>query len=219
MGMDAGQKRNCLGYPVREWSLSWKIHCLATFHGYLPLLQQLQAASEGFHSKIFQSAALGGQLETVQWLSSQEGFKLDEDIFAQACEGGHWESTKWLRSEGCPWDESTCSNAAGSGHFEILKWLRSEGCSWCEWTCWDAAGSGHLEILKWLRSQDPPCPCNEQACEIAAQEGHLEVLKFLRSEGCPWDGCTWKYAAESSREWLEENGCPQDVDDEDYWID
>merc|ERR1711934_1224312 len=192
MGMDAGQKRNCLGYPVREWSLSWKINCLAAFHGYLPLLQQLQAASEGFHSKIFQSAALGGQLETLQWLSSQEGFKLDEDIFAQACEGGHWESIKWLRSEGCPWDESTCSNAAGSGH---------------------------LEILKWLRSQDPPCPCNEQACEIAAQGGHLEVLKFLRSEGCPWDGCTWKYAAESTREWLEENGCPQDVDDEDYWID
>ena len=59
--MDAAQKRNCLGYPVREWSLSWRINCLAAFHGYLPLLQQLQAASEGFHSKnfpekIFQSA-------------------------------------------------------------------------------------------------------------------------------------------------------------------
>ena len=104
--------------------------------------------------------------------------------------GGRLEVLKWLRSEGCPWDESACAGAAQGGHLETLQWLRSEGCPW-----------------------------DKNACSFAAEGGHVEVLKFLRSEGCPWDGRTWKYAAESTREWLEENGCPQDVDDEDYWID
>ena len=66
--MDAGQKRDCRGYPVRGGRLSWNIHCLAAFHGYLPLLQQLQAASEGFHSKIFQSAGESSPLLFLHFL-------------------------------------------------------------------------------------------------------------------------------------------------------
>ena len=65
-----------------------------------------------------------------------------------------------------------------------------------------------METLQWLRSEG--CPWGEYVCAEAAEGGHLEILKWLRSEGCPWDGRTWKYAAESTREWLEENGCPQD---------
>merc|ERR1711934_763716 len=66
----------------------------------------------------------GGQLETLQWLKTQEGFKLIEGLLSSACKGGHFEILGWLRSEGCPWDEETCAGAAGNGHLEVLKRLR-----------------------------------------------------------------------------------------------
>ena len=47
----------------------------------------------------------------------------------------------------------------------------------------------------------------------------MEVLKWLRSEGCPWDSSTWFSAAESTREWLKENGYPQDFDFSDDYSD
>ena len=120
----------------------------------------------------------------MQWLKTQEEFKLDKWLFASegAAAGGHLEILKWLKSEGFPWDERACKRAAQHGHFEILKWLRSEGCPW------DAS-----------------------ACSRAAAGGHLEVLRWLRSEGCPWDRWTWYNAAASTREWLEENGFPQNL--------
>ena len=82
---------------------------------------------------------------------------------------------------------------------------------------WSAAGGGQLEILKWLRSEG--CPWDASACAGAAKCGHLEVLKWLRSEGCPWDSSTWFSAAESTREWLKENGYPQDFDFSDDYSD
>ena len=90
---------------------------------------------------------------------------------------------------------------------EVLKWLRSEGCPWDGSACCSAAGRGDLEMLKWMRSEG--CPWDQRICHHAALYGHLEVLKWLRSEGCPWDGLTWFQAAESVREWMEENECPK----------
>ena len=72
----------------------------------------------------------------MQWLKTQEGFKLDTKLFVKACEGGHLEIIRWLRSEGCPWGAYTVEYpsawgaAANSGHLEMLKWLKSEGCPW-----------------------------------------------------------------------------------------
>ena len=57
----------------------------------------------------------------MQWMKTQKGFKMDADLFESACEGGHWEIIRWLRSEGCPWDAKACYGAAWSGHLEMLK--------------------------------------------------------------------------------------------------
>ena len=54
-------------------------------------------------------------------MKTQKGFKMDADLFESACEGGHWEIIRWLRSEGCPWDAKACYGAAWSGHLEMLK--------------------------------------------------------------------------------------------------
>ena len=87
----------------------------------------------------------------------------------------------------------------------------------CRRVRWCSSGCGHMEILEWLRSEG--CPCEEMACMGAGASGHLEMLKWLRSEGCPWDGNTWLNAAESTREWLKENGCPQHYDESDEYSD
>ena len=167
---------------------------LAASHGYLPLLQELQ--------KDFELVCCWG----------------GHDVFASACSGGHLEIMGWLRSEGCPWDASACGGAAWGGHLETLKWLRSEGCPWDESACEGGAAGGQLEVLKWLRSES--CPWNARICAAAAANGHLDVLKYARENGCPWDYTTWLNAAESTREWLQENGCPQspvyDPSDDDF---
>ena len=67
-------------------------------------------------------------METLQWLKTHKGFKLNQQVFSEACEGGHLEILKWLRSEGCPWDEATTSNAAWRGHLDVLKWAIDNGC-------------------------------------------------------------------------------------------
>jgi hypothetical protein len=61
-------------------------------------------------------------------------------------EGGHLETLKWARENGCPWDEETCADAAEGGHLETLKWAREHGCPWDELTCASAAKGGHLEV-------------------------------------------------------------------------
>ena len=100
-------------------------------------------------------------METLQWLKTQKGFRLDSWISASACNGGHLETLKWLRSEGCPWDEASCNLAAKGGHFDVLRWLRS---------------------------QDPPCPWEDTTCYWAAWGGHVDVLKWAIDNGCPYYG-------------------------------
>ena len=69
-------------------------------------------------------------------------------ICTAAARGGHLETLKWLRSNGCEWKEETCSSAALEGHLEVLKWARANGCEWNEATCSSAALGGHFDILK-----------------------------------------------------------------------
>ena len=104
----------------------------------------------------------------MQWLNTLKGFELDstisvydEGIFSTACKGGHLETVKWLRSQGCSLDADECSGAAEGGHLEILKWLRSEGCPWDERACTSAAIHGHLDVLQWAIDNGCPYEVNE----------------------------------------------------------
>ena len=185
-----------------------RIMSLAAQRGYLTLLKELQEEFK-LDEYVFMHASAGGHMETLKWLRS-EGCPWNEMACTRAAEGGHLETLKWLRSEGCPWDAYACAGAAGHGHLEILKWLRSEGCPWDEVTCKGAAEGAHLEILKWLRSEG--CPLDAWTCQSAARGGHLEVLKWLRSEGCPWDEWACMQAARFGYldvlKWAIDNGCP-----------
>ena len=109
--------------------------------------------------KLFQVAAIDGQLEVLQW-GQGSGHELETmfkkgDIADVAWEG-HMEIVKYLRQLGISWDEDTCAHAAVSGYLELLKWARLKKCPWNEDTCSLAALNEHLELLKWARANQCP---------------------------------------------------------------
>jgi hypothetical protein len=52
---------------------------------------------------------------------------------AYAAEGGHLETLKWARANGCPWGVDTCAGAAKNGHLDILQYLWANGCPHTGW--------------------------------------------------------------------------------------
>ena len=42
--------------------------------------------------------------------------------------GGHLETLKWARDNGCDWNETTCSYAIMCGNLETLKYAYENGC-------------------------------------------------------------------------------------------
>ena len=48
----------------------------------------------------------------------------------KAALGGNLEVLEWLHDAGAPWDVHTCAIAAYGGHLEALQWLRAHGCPW-----------------------------------------------------------------------------------------
>ena len=47
---------------------------------------------------------------------------------ANAAEGGHLETLKWLRGHDCPWDVRTVEQATAAGHDDVLQWALDNGC-------------------------------------------------------------------------------------------
>ena len=60
---------------------------------------------------------------------------------AEAASNGQLETLQWMRSQDppCPWDERTCSEAARYGRLSTLQWLRSQDppCPWDPDVCFD----------------------------------------------------------------------------------
>jgi len=144
---------------------------------------------------LFQAAASDGKLAVLEWGEEcgyeLDNF-LDEDGIADAGLYGHLEVAKYLRKLGVPRNNQICANAAEGGHLELLKWARANQCPWDVQTCTPPPG-GHLEWLKWARVNQ--CSWEEWKCAYAAQNGHLEMLKWARANQCPWDKSTCSGAA------------------------
>ena len=74
------------------------------------------------------AAARYGHRELVRWLCGEGGFAMDERVMRFAALGGNLELVQFLRGEGCPWDWQTCLWAVDKGHVEVLRWARENGC-------------------------------------------------------------------------------------------
>ena len=148
---------------------------------------------------------LVGTVELVTWALDQgcPSWHAAGCICMAAAGGGHLDTLKWLRVNGCEWSEETCSFAALGGHLEVLEWARANGCEWNAETCSCAALRGHLEVLEWARANG--CEWNQDTCTFAVLGGHLEVLKWARANGCDWNeaACYRVAASQEHHEVLE----------------
>ena len=122
-------------------------------------------------------------------------------VCAIAALGGHFETLRWARDNGCEWNALTTMFAARGGHFEILKYLR--------WGC--------ISWMQLTRSSKAPrfSPC--RPCAYKAKITWFQLLPSnstctatLRQNDCPWDGDCLACAAASGNvemlAWCCDNG-------------
>ena len=56
------------------------------------------------------------------------GYGVNEWTCTRAAEGGHLETLKWARENGCPWDCNVLRRAEARGHDRVAAWARNNGC-------------------------------------------------------------------------------------------
>ena len=94
------------------------------------------------------AAAQFGHMELVRWLIQEQGFAMDTGVMEDAAMGGNLELVQWLRGEGCSLGKRTCLYAVEKGHVEVLRWARENGCPWDTWTRdWAATELGYTDDL------------------------------------------------------------------------
>ena len=101
----------------------------AAYHGYLEVLKLWRERSKSkrlWTSKVCDWAAIGGQLDSLKFLRSQD--------------------------TPCPFSHRTCYLVAKCGHLEVLRWLRSEGCPWDKDNCRKEA-NGCTHVRRWIDEQ------------------------------------------------------------------
>jgi hypothetical protein len=130
----------------------------------------------------------------LQWLHTEQGSPLPEDIVNYAARWGSIEALTWLQQHGCAFTTETCESAAVGAHLHILQFLREQGCEWSQYICSKVARSGDLTILQWLH--EAGCPWQaESICGDAARFGSIEMLVYLKQQGCEYNRDTIANAA------------------------
>ena len=156
----------------------------AAAHGDVVAATSFGAIGDGakFDICLCAAAALGGQLEALQWLHANS-CEWDASTCSCAALGGHLAVLQWARANGCDWDADMCQMAAANGHLDVLQWARANGCEWNAETFVAAAEAGHLAVLQWARANG--CPCDAETCAIMEHCGHQAVLDWMRANGYP----------------------------------
>ncbi|GAB9466609.1 Alpha- and gamma-adaptin-binding protein p34 [Globisporangium polare] len=158
---------------------------LAVESGNVPTAQFFFDLGDRFDSEdSFNSAAVSGSLEMVQWVSTHCESTAISSAVSTASFHGHLDIVQWLHANRTSdtWEGIAMDAAASQGHFELLQWLhanRSEGCSLKAFA--NAAENGHLDIVKWLHANR--AGYFGHAGTRAAANGHLHVLVWLAENG------------------------------------
>jgi hypothetical protein len=124
-----------------------------------------------------------------------------------------------LLAEGCDWDEDACSSAAVEGHYETLKWLRDNGCPWDVGdVCVRGAQSGSIAILQYALDQGAVWNAEEKTQLLNAAGGcnGLAAAQWLRQQhGAEWPAVLWYETHEGGEHrwygetlaWARRGGC------------
>jgi hypothetical protein len=81
-------------------------------------------------SVIMCDAAGSDSITIVKWLQQHEGVEVDARTMAAAASKGQTAMCEYLLNIGCYWTDTAPTRAAEAGHFETLRWLRENGCPW-----------------------------------------------------------------------------------------
>ena len=144
----------------------------------------------GYTDMLPAAAALGGHLETLQWINDCIPVPVGEPrvggcVAFAAGHGGSLGVLRCLRDLGCPWDAAMCHGAAMGNHPNALRWLHAEGCQWDSRTTLAVAAVGNLGMLEWLHTRD--CPMHTDCSTAAAHAGHMGAVRWLDGHSCPAD--------------------------------
>ena len=160
-------------------------------------------------------AAKAGRLDVLRWARENSDWgEWDSLVWQSAAIKGHldilqWGEEIWPSSCSCP-----CAAAACGGQIETLKWLlqdRTCPCEDPEWRCASAARNGQLEALRWLREVHGD-PWDEnvfiQTLENQPEHGYgdnakkniSDVLQYAFDNQCPgWTRYGGRWAFEPLR--------------------
>lgn len=159
--------------------------------------------------EVCEEAVDKGNKNIIRWAIA-EGEKLEPYLFHIAAQSGNIGMIEWLMDLGCPMDAQAMIGAIRGDHFDTLKWLDTNGFPTSKYVLDEMACFGNKTMLSWAII-DQEWPLDAVACAGAARGGHLEILKWLRSLGCPWDGFTTRAAALGGHkevyDWVVEHGC------------
>lgn len=185
--------------------------------GQLDILKWAQDQRCEMSESLFDYAASGGHLETIEWLEKTiDKSRRIWQMYKQAAFSGQIPVLQWLQTRGYRREEvhnSFCVWAAMKGKLNVLQWaLREHHCPWDQ-TGARAARGGHLELLQWALQNG--CPYEPSISAGAALHGQLHVLKWLRERQYPWDERTCAAAADTGHleiiKWARANNCPWGV--------
>jgi hypothetical protein len=150
------------------------------------------------------AAAEAGHLEMLKWLREEQECPWYDHIFNAAALGGDLPTLEYLYEHGraAYWSAHTCACAATGGSLEAVAWLRARGCPWNYTTIIRAAEGGSVPIIAWCRENG--LPWDKAACRLAAYSGQLAALKYCVEHGCPIDvyDCISVAKDEETCEWL-----------------
>lgn len=134
-------------------------------------------------------------------------------LCAGAACSGSFDTLRWARLNGAPWDESTSTSLAKRGALSQLKWARSNSCPWNADVAIEAMDANHRGVVKWaLENGCPSCP---EIFVTSAENGDVEAIGWLLTLGCVWDARVTAAAARGgcvqTLHWLLSKGCPWDA--------
>jgi hypothetical protein len=145
------------------------------------------------HSAI-QEAALGGNIEMVNWLQQQQHrveVEMHEHAMLCAASAGHIAMCAYLHLhlQHCPWSTEACKNAARGGHADTLRCLHELGYPWNESTiCITAASSGTVAVMEYLLQQGVVLTAAQltEMLNAAGAHNHMHAAQWLRQQGADW---------------------------------
>ena len=116
-----------------EWNYSTSE--AAAENGHVSMLQYLgsqraeASIAEDPHELLYH-AVMGGQVAVLQWAYAN-GFSLLHDTMSStlcwtAANSGHFETLKWLRSMGVPWNNKAQCEEDALWHPQIAQWIASQ---------------------------------------------------------------------------------------------